>query len=525
MFSDVLSDQEARMSLKEGLDLVSDTVKKTMGVRGKNVVLDTNPHGRPLITNDGVTISRNIRFKNKRRELGRKLINEAAEKTNDNAGDGTTTTMLLMQAMVENGMKAIASGADGIELRKGINEALKKVLKYLETEKVGSTDEETLAAVATISCRNPEIGKLVAKVVKQSGVDGMVTLEDRFESDTVYEQHEGIKLTGGYLHEMFINLPERQQTSFTDVPILVTDKTISLIPEMIKIMEVVANMGKKEAVVIANGIDGHALLTAMANWQNKNIHILPVRVISYGDLGQGMLKDVAAITGAVYLDEHEKNIIDITAEDFGRAARVVTDKHNTTVISDNETYKKERIQELQAAMEDASEFEQENLKRRIAKLNSAMFTIKVGGVTESERDELKTRVDDAIKAAKAALESGVVAGGGTALYRASLSVKKPDVTKDSGIGESIVYKACIRPIEQMALNSGYRLDRSDLKDIQDKELAIDFSDGKVVDAFSRGIIDPLKVVTECISNAASQAGLFLTIDAAVIDEEDREESL
>jgi chaperonin GroEL len=501
---------------KEGVDLVANTVKRTLGVKGKSVVLDTNNFGRLNITNDGVTIARAVNDKTRGKNIGVKLIKEAAEKTNDNAGDGTTTTMILMQSIVESGMKAIASGADGIDLRKGIVKATELLSEYLKTERVSAEDLQSLASVATISCRDPKIGELVAEVVKHAGKEGIVTLEDRLETDTIYEKQEGLKLAGGFLSEEYVNLPERQQTVFKDTLILTTNRTITLGDEMGKIMEVVANSGKKEAVVIANGIDGPALMTSFINWKNQAIYILPIRVITYGDLGLGMLKDVAAITGATFLDENEKNLSEITIEDFGFANKIVVDKHSTTVIADDESLKKERIKQLKSAMDGSSEFERENIEQRIAKLNSAMFTIKVGGKTDTERNELKTRIDDAVKASKAALEDGVIAGGGSALYRASKSVGTPDITSNEGIGEKLVYDSCITPIKQMAINSRIELDRSDFEAIKNKEKAIDFKDGQVVDAFNNGIIDPLKVVLECLQNAAAQAGIFLTLDAAVI---------
>ena len=516
MHRDIILGDIAQQSMKIGLDKGADLVKTTMGVRGKNVILDTNPYAKPLITNDGVTILRDLVDKDRTNNIGLKLVREAAEMTNDKAGDGTTTTALLMQAIVEQGMKAIAAGADGIQLRKGIEIAVNNIVESLRAEKVIADTEDQLADTATISCRDPELGKLIAEVVKQAGKDGMVTIEDRAEADTTYERLEGLKLAGGFFSEFFVNLPERQQTVFNDVPILVTPKVITLAEEMHRIMETVGNMGKKEAVIIANGIEGEALKTLVFNWHKQAIYILPLRVITYG-AGEGKLKDVAAVTGGTYLDEHEKNLLDITAEDFGRASRTITDRHETVVVSDKDDLKQERIKELEAAIPSASEFEKESLQERIAKLSNGVFTVKVGGRTESERNEKKTRVDDAIKAAKAALEDGIIAGGGSALYRAAKSQKTPDITDDIGIGENVVYKACTKPLEQMAENSGYTMDRNDLNEISDKTKAIDFSTAKVVDAYKQGIIDPLKVTQESIQNAASQAGLFLTIDGVVVD--------
>jgi chaperonin GroEL len=517
MHRDLVQGADARQQMKQGIDKATDLVSVTMGVRGKNVILKTNPYGPALITNDGVTILRNMQHENPVENLGLEKLKEAAEKTNDNAGDGTTTTAILMQSIIDQGMKVIAAGADGIALREGVRTATQNIIESVRSEKVDASSEETLADTATISCRDPRIGQMIASVVKQAGEDGMITLEDTMDEETVYNKKEGLRLRGGYLHELFINLPERRQTVFSDVPVLVTEKSITTAQEMGRIMETVSNMGKKEAVIIAASINGDALATAAVNWQKNAIHILPVRVLTYGEAGQGALKDVAAITGATYLDDQEKNIIDITQADFGRATTTVTDRHETTIITKNQELKDERIKDLQAALKDAKEFEAESIRERIAKLKSAMFTIKVGGKTESERNELKTRIDDAIKAAKAALESGVVAGGGSTLYRAVQAQDKPDVTTDEGIGESIVYKACLAPLNQMAHNSGYILDKTDLAKIKSPKKAINFKTCEVVDAFKDGIVDPLKVVVECIQNASSEAALFLTLDGAVVD--------
>ena len=511
----IRTEDNARHSLKRGIDKVADTVRTTLGVRGKNVVMDTNPYTKPLITNDGVTIAREVVVDDETENIGVKLIKEVGEKTNDEAGDGTTTSMLLMQTMVEAGMRAVANGADGILLRKGMHRGLKNILNYLESERVEVKTKQQLTDTATISCRDPEIGGLVAEVVEASGKDGMVTIEDSSDPETSYEKFEGLRLTGGFISEHFVNKPERRQTVFNNVPILVTNRTFTIAQEMGKVMEVVSNMGKKEAIIIANGIDGDALATDYVNWKKGAIYILPVRVISYGDLGEGALRDVASITGATYLDDQEHTLLDITPDDFGVAQKAVADRHYTTIICDDDKRKKERIKQLQAAIPDSREFERENIKERIARLKSAMFTVKVGGVTETERNELKTRVDDAIKAAKAAQEDGIVAGGGTALFRAQASQKAPDITSDDGLGEKIVYEACKMPINQMAKNAGVTLDRTDYKGILSKNKAVNFSNGELVDAFKIGIIDALKVVKQCIENSTRAASLFLTIDVAV----------
>lgn len=517
MYTEPTLGDEAFNKIKKGIDILADTVKLTMGVRGKSIALDTNDYGRSEDTNDGVTIARNFRLKDRRENNGVKRLREVAEKTNDNAGDGTSTTMILMQSIINQGLKAIATGTDGIPLRDGMKTATDNIIAHLKTEKVDASDIESLTAVATISSRNPVIGRLIAEVVKESGVDGIITIEDRVEEDTVYDKVEGLKLRGGFMGEFFVNLPERRQAVFNDVPILVTNRNITLASEMGRIFDVVSSMGKKEAVVIANSIDGDALATAMVNWKNKAIYVLPLRVQTYAETGEGAVKDVASVTGANYLDETQtKTLLEITAEDFGRAAKTVTDKHETTIISNNNELKQKHVKKLKASLSNAKEYEAESLRERISKLQSTMFTIKVGGRTDTERNELKTRVDDAIKAAKAALEDGVVAGGGSSLYRAVMAQDKPDVTTDEGIGEQVVYKALLAPIKQLALNSGYSLDKGDLKGILNKKKVINFKTCEVADAYKDGILDPLKVVMECVRNASSGAGSFLTLGGIVV---------
>lgn len=525
MYREIKHGDEARQVMAKGMNQIAETVKHTMGVRGKNVVLDTHPYANPTYTNDGVTIAQELIIQDRFENIGAKLIREVATKTNDTAGDGTTTAMVLMQAIVQNGMKALAAGADSLALRKGIKSAVKAIVESVQDEKVVAKDKETLAATATISCRDKDLGDMIADIVMEAGTDGMINLEDSFESETTFEKLEGLRLRGGIIHEHFINQPESKQASFNNVPIIVTNQQITTAQEMGQIMECLEMAGQKQGVLIANGIEGDALATAAINWQKKTIQVLPIRVMAYGDLGEGMLKDVATITGASYIDGADgKTIMKITSQDFGLVAKIVADRHETTVVSDNEELKEACITDLKASQKAAREFEKENIKERIAKLRSAMFTVKVGGVTESERKELKTRVDDAIHATRAAFTDGVVAGGGSALYRASRYTEEfARGVYDEGMGYMAVLRACEAPIEQMAVNSSIRIDSSSLKEISDKTKAIDFTSGEVVDAFKQGIIDPLKVVTETITNAASGAISFLTTEAAVVLKEPPQE--
>ena len=507
MYRIIRHGDDARQPMLKGIDTIADLVKNTMGVKGKNIVLDTHPYANPTYTNDGVTIAQELIIKDRFENVGAKLIREVAAKTADNAGDGTTTAMVLMQAIVHEGIKAMASGYDALGIRDEIRASVKQIVEQIEKEKVVATDKQTLAATATISCRDAELGDMIADIVMQAKADGMITLEDSFEPTTTYEQLEGLRLRGGIIHDMFINQNETKQAVFKDALVVVTNQQVTTVDEAVAIMEAVNMAGKKEAILIAAGIEGDALANIAVNWQKKTMQVLPVRVLAYGDLGEGMLKDVAAISGATYFD-NTKSIQEITTKDFGTIAKIVSDKHETTVISDSNELKMARIKELKLDQKTAREFELENIKERIAKLSSSMFTIKVGGVTESERKEVKTRVDDAVKAARAAFIDGVVAGGGSALYRAA-----------QNLDSYMMQNACEAPIRQLALNSAIELDRGDLKAILNKKKAIDFNNGNVVEAFTEGIIDPLKVVTESITNAAAGAISFLMTEGAVVLEE------
>jgi chaperonin GroEL len=510
---------DARSAMKAGIDAVADTVKVTLGAKGRNVILDTNPYMPPLITNDGVTIARELILEDPYENMGAKLIREVASKTNDIAGDGTTTASILMQAIVNEGLTALANGQDVITVRNDIETRSREIIALVKEQSVKAKDLDTLIATATISCGNKDLGEMIATVVDKLGKDGMVTIEDSPEVETKSEFLEGLKLRGGFLYSMFVNQPERQQSVFNNVPVIVTNQSLTLAEEVLRIMETVSSMGKKECVVIANSIDADALITAAKNWQSGKFTLLPIRVMAYGDMGEGVLRDVAAITGATYIDTAEgRKITDLTTPELGTATKIVASKNETTVIAGDEKVRLERAAELESELKNNNkDFEKNSLRERIAKLSTGMATIKVGGVTETERQERKLRVEDAINATKAALVDGVVRGGGATLYALS------DDT-------SIVGRACKLPLMQMAANAGYILDRSELTAIQERSASkvIDFAKGEVTDAFETGIIDPALVVTTALENAASGAALFLTTEASVVtinDDKPKEEVL
>lgn len=525
MYREIKFDDDARARIKAGIDQSANAVKITLGIKGRNVIIDTSHYSAPTNTNDGVTIVRELILRDRYENIGAKIVKEIAGRTNDAAGDGTTTASVLVQAIVNEGTKAIAAGADAVSVRKGIEKAAIEVIGLIKKETVKADDLETLTAAASISCGDPELGRLVAECVKKAGPDGMVALEDNAEAVTVAEGLEGLRLRGSFTVPHFINVPEMQQALYNNVPVFVTNQTIATANEMIKIMEAAYQLGKKEVVIIANSIDGDALLTAIKNVVEGKFKILPIRCLAYGDMGEGMLRDVAAITGATFYDgAASMSIMNATKDDLGSAAKIVADKHYTTVITSVNELKVARIAELKAQIGATDrEFEKESLKERIAKLSSGMFTIKVGGITDTERTERKLRIEDAINATRAAQTDGVVAGGGATLYRASQSVKwenSVEVHSDESFGFKAVLKACLVPIEQMAINASLRLDRSDLtKLVKGKKSAIDFNTGEVVDAFKAGIIDPVKVVVSALSNAASGAALFLVSGAAIVLQE------
>ena len=524
----------ARQSIKAGIDLVANVVKTTLGPRGRNIVLDTNPYSNPLNTNDGVTIARELHSQDPYEEVGVKIVKAVASKTNDVAGDGTTTASVLLQAMTTHGLQQVNNGADPVLLRRGIEKAAEAVLKALQEEIVETKDLEALINVATISCGDPTIGKIVAETVHTVGTGGVVTIEDSEVEETTARVAEGIELRGGIQLPAFINNPARQEADLSDVPIFVTDHDFTNGLEVIKIMEACANEGHKSAVLVANSVQGEAMASCVVNMAQGKFTLIPIRIMALGEQGQGVLRDMAAATGGKFFARDEGNKLPQTMNDsfdfdnFGHAERVIASKDRTTILGgagDADA----RIEELEAQEKNLTKaYEKNMIKERIAKLRSGVGVIRVGGVTEAEREERKLRVEDAINASKAALSDGIIAGGGAALYRAARSVEAMDrkATQEEQSGIIAVVKACYEPIKQMALNSGLELDKADLERVaKDKKLTIDFNTGEVVEAQKAGIIDPSLVTISAVKNAASEAALFVITEGAVTATEDDSEKV
>jgi len=538
--NEVVQGADARSQIKIGIDLVADVVKTTLGPRGRNVVLDTDPYRPPLNTNDGVTIAREIHapVDKPHQETGVKVAKAAANKTNDVAGDGTTTVTVLLQAMTTHALQQINNGADPVLLRRGIEKAAEAVVTALQDEIVETKDLEALINVATISCGDPEVGKLVAEAVHKVGSNGVVTIEDGEGEETTSRIAEGIELRGGIQLPVFITNPARQEADVTDVPIFVTDHDFTNGMEIVRLMETVTRMGSKQAVLIANSVTGEAMASCAINKAQGKFNLIPIKVQALGEQGQAVLRDMAVATGAKFFARDEGNRLPsnpqdpsdtYNPDDFGHAERVIASRDRTSIMGGAGEVD-ERIEELKAQRKNSKQaYEQNNLDERIARLQSGVGVVRVGGVTDTEREERKLRVEDAINASKAALSNGIIAGGGAALYRAAAKVQKNshvDLQTEDGNGLMGVVKACFEPIKQMALNSGLELDKADLKKIlDDKSLTIDFYTGEVVNAFKVGIIDPSLVTISGIKNAASEAAMFVITDTVITRSEDDSEKI
>ena len=527
---DVLIGAEARDAVMRGVDLVADTVKVTLGPLGRNVILDTDPYANPTITNDGVTIAREIKATGKYAATGAKIVKEVAGKTNDVAGDGTTTASVLVQAIIHSGLQQLAIGANPQQLRREIEGAGAAVLEAVRQQKTPIEDVEKLTAIATISCGDAKLGKLIARLVKKVGANGVLTIEDAEEAKTSTRVTEGIELRGGIMLPVFITNVARQVAELDNVPIFVTDHDITNAVEVIKIMEACHNNNHKSAVLIANSIQGEAMANCVVNWAQSKFKLLPIRVQAFGEQGAGVLRDMAAATGANFFakDEGHRLPDDINGpgyefSDFGFAERIIASKDRTNIIG-GDGERETRIKELKAQVKNLTRaFEKEQMEERIAKLESGVGVVRVAGITESERTERKLRVEDAINAAKAALADGVVPGGGAALYRAA---NRAFEGQTKSAGNTAIKKACEAPLRQMAINSGFELDQSKLAAVcEEPGKTIDFRTSELVVGMEAGIIDPLKVVVTALENAVSAAGLFLTSEAAVVRVQDTSEKL
>ena len=529
MAKQILFDEKARLTMQRGVNQLANAVKTTLGPKGRAVVLEKS-YGAPTITHDGVTIAKEIELENKIENIGAELVKEVASKTGDVAGDGTTTAVVLAQTFINEGIKRVSSGIDPVILREGIDKARQVVLDSLKELSQPTDTKEKIAQVATISARDPEVGKLIAEVVNQVGKDGVVTVEQAQTIGTSKEIVEGLQFDRGYISPYMMTSAERMEAVLEEPYILVTDKKISTINELLPLLEKVAQSGKKELVVIADDVDGEALATLVVNKLRGVFNVLAVKAPGFGDRRKEMLEDIATITEAAFISEDLGRKLDsVDVSMLGQAHRVVANKDNTTIVGGKGDKKKidDRIAQIKAQLEKVeSEFDKEKLQERLGKLSGGVAVIKVGAVTEVEQKEIQHRVEDAVAATKAAIAEGIVPGGGVALVRAAQAVKKlmngfSKSSKDDLerlAGAQVVYDGLISPLKQIAKNAGYDegvvLDRIIR---QSGDYGFNALTGEYGQLFEMGIIDPAKVVRSAFENSLSVASLFLITEAVVAD--------
>ncbi len=520
--------EEARKSLKKGIDTVADVVKITIGPRGRNVVLDKG-YGGPTITNDGVSIAKEITLKDKFENMGAEIAKEVATKTNDIAGDGTTTSMILLQAIVNEGTKHTSMGVSAMQLRSGIETASAEALKALKSIAKPIKSKEEIRQVATISAESEEIGNIIADTIEKVGKDGVVTVEESQSIGIDSEVVEGMEFDKGYVSAYMVTNPERMEAEYSDVPILVTDKKISSIKDILPLLEKVAQSGKKELVIIAEDVEGEALTTFVLNKLRGGFNVLAVKAPGYGDKKKEMLADIAVTIGAKVVSEELGLKLD-TAEVtvLGRAQKVIATKDKTIIVGGKgkKTDIDARLASLRKQKEDSSsKFDTEKLEERIAKLAGGVAVIKVGAATETEMKYLKLKIEDAVNATKAAIEEGIVAGGGSALIRAAKKIKDQSelvLSQEQRLGYEIILKALEAPLKQIAINAG-KDDGSVIvnKVMESIETSAGYNattDSIEKNMIERGIIDPVKVTRTALENASSAAAILLTTEVAIADE-------
>ena len=523
MAKDIKYGEEARKALQAGIDKLADTVRITMGPKGRNVVLDKK-FGAPLITNDGVTIAKDIELEDAFENMGAQLVKEVATKTNDAAGDGTTTATLLAQTIVREGMKNIAAGANPMVLKKGIAKAVDAAVKAIVDNSKAVTGSEDIARVGTVSSADENVGKLIAEAMEKVTSDGVITIEESKTAETYSEVVEGMQFDRGYISPYMVTDTDKMEAVYDDAFILITDKKISSIQEILPLLEQIVKMGKK-LVIVAEDVEGEALTTIILNNLRGTFKVAAVKAPGFGDRRKEMLKDIAVLTGGeVISSELGLELNETTVDQLGQAKQVVIQKENTIIVDGAGDKKaiKSRVAQIRNAIEKTtSDFDREKLQERLAKLAGGVAVIKVGAATEIEMKEKKLRIEDALAATKAAVEEGIVAGGGTAFVNAMPAVNKlvPTLEGDEKTGAKIILKALEAPVRQIAENAG--LEGSVIVDkiIRSRKVGYGFDAYNEVytDMIPAGIVDPTKVTRSALQNAASVASMVLTTESLVAD--------
>ncbi len=521
MAKQILFDEEARQKMRDGVNKLANAVRVTLGPRGRNVVLDKG-FGAPTITKDGVTVAKEIELEDKFENIGAEIIKEVASKTNDVSGDGTTTATVLAQAIVNEGLKNVAAGANPLAIKRGMDKATDAVVAELQSMSKEVKTSEDIAHVASISANDPEIGKKVAEAFDKVGRDGVITVEESQSFGIDIEFVEGMQFDKGYVSGYMVTNPDRMEAVYEDPHILITDQKISAVKDLLPILEKVAQTGKKELVIIAEDVDGEALATLVVNKIRGIFNTLAVKAPGFGDRRKEMLKDIALLTGGrVISEEVGLKLENAGLEDLGRARKVIATKEETTVVEGHGDEKavKDRIAQIKREIEEStSDFDKEKLQERLAKLSGGVSVIKVGAATETEQKEKQHRVEDAREATRAAIEEGIVVGGGVALLRSVPHLVDMKLDGEEMIGVDILRRALEAPIRQIAANAGK--EPSVIVEAVKREKGnhgYNAATDTFEDLVQAGVVDPTKVVRTALQNAVSAASLFLTTEAAVTD--------
>ncbi len=522
---ELMFNTDARAKLKKGVDALAEAVKVTLGPKGRNVVIDKK-FGSPTVTKDGVTVAKEIELSDPIENMGAQMVKEVATKTSDLAGDGTTTATVLAQAIFREGLKNVTAGANPMELKRGIEKAVEAIVAELKNMSVPSAGKKEIAQVGTISANNDrEIGNLIAEAMEKVGKDGVITVEEAKGLETTLETVDGMQFDRGYLSPYFVTDPEKMEAVLDDAYILIHDKKISAMKDLLPVLEKVAQSGKP-LLIVSEDVEGEALATLVVNKLRGTLKVAAVKAPGFGDRRKEMLRDVAVLTGGnVVSEEVGFKLENATLNDLGRAKRIVIDKDNTTIVDGKgkEGDIQGRIGEIRGAIDKStSDYDREKLQERLAKLSGGVAVINVGAATETEMKEKKARVEDALHATRAAVEEGIVPGGGVALIRAQHVLDKVRGTEDEKIGVEIVRRAIEEPIRAIAINAGVEgsIVLAKVKESKEKNFGYNAGTDHYEDLVKAGVIDPTKVTRTALQNAASIAGLLLTTECVVVEKKE-----
>lgn len=522
-------DEEARSAILKGVTILTEAVKATLGPKGRNVIIDKK-WGSPTITKDGVTVAKEIELKDPYENMGAQLVREVASKTSDTAGDGTTTATVLAHSIYKEGIKNVTAGANPMDLKRGIEKAVESIVGELKKMSKPVADKKEIAQVGTISANSdPSIGELIAEAMDKVGKDGVITVEEAKSMATTLDVVEGMQFDRGYVSPYFVTDPERMECNLEDVFILIHDKKVSSMKDLIPLLEQIAKMGRP-LLIIAEDVEGEALATLVVNKLRGTLQVSAVKAPGFGDRRKAMLEDIAVLTGGTVISEDlGLKLENIKIDDLGRAKKVTIDKENTTIVEGAGDSQKiqGRVKQIKTQIDETtSDYDREKLQERLAKLVGGVAVINVGAATETEMKEKKARVEDALHATRAAVEEGIVPGGGVALLRciASLSKVKAD-NEDQNIGVEIIKRAVEEPVRQIINNAGLEssIIVEKIKESKDKNQGFDAQDEKYVDMMKEGIIDPTKVTRSALQNASSVASLMLTTSVMITEIPEKEE--